>query len=46
MNLGVDAAGALATSLAEACASLRDVDIAVAPTEISLTTVLTALNDR
>ena len=31
MNLGVNGAGALATSLAEACASLRDVDIAVAP---------------
>ena len=44
MNLGVDGAGALATSLAEACADLRNVDIAVAPTEISLTTVLTALN--
>ena len=43
MNLGVDAAGALATSLAEACADLRTVDIAVAPTEISLTTVITAL---
>ena len=44
MNLGVNGAGALATSLAEACADLRNVDIAVAPTEISLTTVLSALN--
>ena len=45
MNLGVNDAGALATSLAQACAEIRDVDIAVAPTEISLTTVLTALSE-
>ena len=43
MNLGVEDAGALATSLTSACAGIRDVDIAVAPTEICLTTVLSAL---
>ena len=45
MNLGVDEASALAASLAEACADLRDVDIAVAPTELCLTAVITALNE-
>ena len=45
MNLGVNEASALAASLAEACADLRDVDIAVAPTELCLTAVITALNE-
>ena len=45
MNLGVEDAGTLATELASACTSIRDVDIAVAPTEICLTTVLSALKD-
>ena len=45
MNLGVEDAGTLAADLASACASIRDVDIAVAPTEICLTTVLSALKD-
>ena len=45
MNLGVEDAGTLATDLASACADIRDVDIAVAPTEICLTTVLSALKD-
>lgn len=45
MNLGVEDAATLATALASACTSLRNVDIAVAPTEICLTTVLSALKD-
>ena len=45
MNLGVEAAGALAADLAKACINIREVDIAVAPTEVCLTTVLTALDD-
>ena len=45
MNLGVEDARTLATELASACAGIRDVDIAVAPTEICLTTVLSALKD-
>tara|TARA_B100001093_G_scaffold504362_1_gene560100 strand:- start:511 stop:1272 length:762 start_codon:yes stop_codon:yes gene_type:complete len=45
MNLGVEAAGILATNLAKACKDIRDVDIAVAPTEVCLTTVIQALSE-
>ena len=45
MNLGVEEAATLATALANACTNIRNVDIAVAPTEICLTAVLSALKD-
>ena len=45
MNLGVEAAGILATDLAKACKDIRDVDIAVAPTEVCLTTVIQSLTE-
>ena len=45
MNLGVEAAEILATNLANACKDIRDVDIAVAPTEVCLTTVIQSLSE-
>ena len=45
MNLGVEQAETLSAKLAVACVNIRDVDIAVAPTEICLTTVLSALKE-
>lgn len=45
MNLGVSASKNLAEAIAQRIEHLRSVDIAVAPSELSLTTVIQALNE-